>query len=249
MKQNVLIEGGKTLALSLILALGIRSFIAEARFIPSGSMLPTLEIDDRLIIEKVSYHFNAPQRGDIIVFTPPDTASRCSPNVKLPIKDAYIKRTIGLPGEEVRFENGRVYIDGKLLSEDYIKDIPHPVPPLEEQVKINGDRVYINGQPLPDDYVKTLADASVPLDKQVKIEGGRVYINGRPLPANYVQEFVGSPFPPTTVTVPEDAYWVLGDNRNGSCDSRVWGFVSKENIIGRAVVRFWPINRMEVGLD
>ena len=69
-KENPWIEGVKTLGLSAILALGIRTFIAEARYIPSESMLPTLEVNDRLIIEKVGYHFNPPKRGDVVVFAP-----------------------------------------------------------------------------------------------------------------------------------------------------------------------------------
>jgi signal peptidase I len=178
--QNGWVEAAKTVGLSLLLAFGIRSFIAEARYIPSESMLPTLEINDRLIIEKVSYHFASPQRGDIIVFTPPNEAIICSPNQPLPIKDAYIKRVIGLPGETVEIKEGKVFVDDKPLTEDYIKDTP-----------------------------------------------------------NY-------PLPP--VTVPNDSYLVLGDNRNQSCDSHVWGFVPKENIIGKAVVRFWPIDRLNAGL-
>ncbi|MEC4803769.1 MAG: signal peptidase I [Jaaginema sp. PMC 1080.18] len=184
-QQNPWIEGGKTLALSLVLALGIRSFIAEARYIPSESMLPTLEINDRLIIEKVSYHFKTPKRGEIIVFTPPNTAKQCTPqrfaiDDNTPIKDAYIKRVIGLPGEEIRIENGVVFVNNQALSENYINNEP--------------------------DY------------------------NFGP------------------VVVPESEYLVLGDNRMASCDSHIWGSVPQENIIGRAVVRFWPLNRLDATL-
>lgn len=179
--QNGWVEAAKTVGLSLLLAFGIRSFIAEARYIPSESMLPTLEINDRLIVEKVSYHFKNPQRGDIIVFRPPNEAIICSPNQPLPIKDAYIKRVIGLPGEKVEIEDGQVRVNGKVLPEDYIKDAPN--------------------YPLP------------------------------------------------TIAVPENSYLVLGDNRNQSCDSHVWGFVPKENIIGKAVVRFWPLDRLNSNLN
>ena len=89
-QQNPWIEGLQTVGLSIVLALGIRQFVAEARFIPSGSMLPTLEIDDRLVIEKISYHFNPPKRGDIIVFKYP-----VDPN-----KD-FSKRVIGIGGDVV----------------------------------------------------------------------------------------------------------------------------------------------------
>ena len=76
--ENHWIEGIKTIGLAAFLAFGIRTLVAEARYIPTGSMLPTLQINDRLIIDKVSYRFQDPQRGDIIVFMPPDPASLCT---------------------------------------------------------------------------------------------------------------------------------------------------------------------------
>lgn len=172
---NPWVEAAQTLGLSLVLAFGIRSCVAEARYIPSGSMLPTLQINDRLVIEKISYHFNPPERGDIVVFWPP--ANALPPDER---KDAFIKRVIGLPGEEVEVTEGQVIVNGTALEEDYIQAPPD----------------YIWGPE----------------------------------------------------TVPEGEYLVLGDNRNSSYDSHAWGFVPKENIIGRAVVRFWPPNRVG-GLD
>jgi len=172
---NPVVEGLQTLGLSIILALGIRTFVAEARYIPSGSMEPTLEINDRLVVEKVSYHFNPPERGDIVVFWPPD---ELFPEGKR--RDAFIKRVIGLPGDTVEITNGMVFVNEEPLEEDYIKAEP--------------------------DYTW----------------GPR--------------------------TVPNDSYLVLGDNRNSSYDSHSWGFVPADNIIGKAVVRFWPPSRIG-GLD
>ncbi len=168
----------KTLGLSAVLAFGIRTFVAEARYIPSRSMVPTLQVDDRLIVDKVSYRFKDPQRGDIVVFMPPDEASVvCTgPNAASTSKDAYIKRIIALPGETVEVKEGRVFVNGQALQEDYLQEVP------EYQY---GPRV-----------------------------------------------------------VPANSYLVLGDNRNNSCDSHYWGFVPRENIIGRAIVRFWPLGRM-----
>ncbi|HIK45909.1 MAG TPA: signal peptidase I, partial [Leptolyngbyaceae cyanobacterium M65_K2018_010] len=157
----------ETLALSLLFAFGLRTFVAEARYIPSESMLPTLEVNDRLIIDKLSYDFGSPQRGDIVVFRPPDSLHQ---------KDAFIKRVIGLPGDVVEVENGQV---------------------------------HLNGQPQAESYI------AAPPDYQ---------------------------FGP--VTVPQDAYLVLGDNRNASFDSHYWGFVPEDHVIGRAVFRFWPPNRI-----
>lgn len=164
------LEGIKTVGLSVVLALGIRTFVAEARYIPSGSMLPTLEINDRLIVDKLSYHFQKLERGDIVVFSPTDTLKDQG------FKDAFIKRVIGLPGETVEVKGGRVYINGQPLREEYIADQP---------------------------------------------------------------QYQWGP-----MTVPTDSYLVLGDNRNNSYDSHYWGFVPHDRIIGRAVVRFWPPNRV-----
>lgn len=132
------VEGGwkevaKTIGLSLVLALGIRQFVAEARYIPSESMLPTLEVNDRLIVEKVSYRFRDPERGDIIVFMPPEAAGRyClgvqDPNVQ--IKDAFIKRVVALPGEKVEVKEGTVFINDQPLQENYIAAEPdYQLPP------------------------------------------------------------------------------------------------------------------------
>ena len=168
---NPVIEGLQTLGLSIVLALGIRTFVAEARYIPSGSMEPTLEINDRLVVEKISYYFSPPERGDIVVFWPPDNLFPEGER-----RDAFIKRVIGLPGDDVEITDGTVFIDGVPLDEDYIKAEP----------------TYVWGPE----------------------------------------------------TVPEGAYLVLGDNRNSSYDSHSWGFVPEDNIIGKAVVRFWPPSRI-----
>jgi signal peptidase I len=170
--ENSWVEALKTIGLSLFLALGIRQFVAEARYIPSESMVPTLEVNDRLIIEKLSYLVHPPQREDIIVFWPNDRLRQQQPK----LKDAFIKRLIGLPGEKVEVRAGKVYINDQ---------------PLREQ--------YIEAEP---DY-----------------EWG-------------------------PEIVPNNSYLVLGDNRNNSYDSHFWGYVPRQNIIGRAAFRFWPPTRV-----
>jgi len=179
--ENFFVEITKILATAGILAFGIRTFVAEARFIPSSSMEKTLLIDDRLIIEKIGYHFEQPQRGDVIVFKT-DHIQALEEKYK---DEAFIKRIIGLPGETVSMKNGVVYVNKKPISEKY---------------------TYIT---------------KIPNDQ----------------PERPLEDFA-------TRTVPPDKYLVLGDNRKNSYDSRYWGFVPKENIIGRAVFRFWPINRV-----
>lgn len=168
--ENFWQEMFKTLALAGLLAFGIRTFIAEARYIPSGSMEPTLQINDHLMIEKVSYHLQKPERGDIVVFNPTDALKQEN------YHQAFIKRIIGLPGDTVEVKGGHVYINGKVITEDYIKEVPK---------------------------------------------------------YNYGPQIV-----------PDDQYLVLGDNRNNSYDSHLWGFVPRENLIGKAFVRFWPLNRV-----
>ena len=169
-KENPIVEIIKTFGTAAVLAFGIRAFVAEARYIPSSSMEPTLEINDRLIIEKISYLLRSPKRGDVVVFSPTETLKEQK------FKDAFIKRVIGLPGDTVEVRGGTVYVNGQALREKYIEEAP---------------------------------------------------------------EYKYGP-----VGVPEDQYLVLGDNRNNSYDSHYWGFVPRKNLIGRAVVRFWPPNRL-----
>lgn len=194
--ENPWIEGFKTIALSAILAFGIRTFVAEARYIPSGSMLPTLQIDDRLIVDKLGYRLRYPKRGDIIVFSPTDGLLQNNPR----LKDAFIKRVIGLPGEKIELRNGRVYVNDQSLSEKYVASALYPA----ERTNKYADRQL------------TKIDVCPPHER-----------------------FLAKP-----VTVPENSYLVMGDNRNNSYDSRCWGVVPRDRIIGRAVLRFWPLNQL-----
>ncbi|MFN6393179.1 MAG: signal peptidase I [Aphanizomenon sp.] len=186
-----ILELGKTMFLSISLALGIRTFVAEARWIPTGSMEPTLHgvkdqwLADKIIVDKVKYKFANPERGDIVVFLPPQEI----PNN--PEREAFIKRVIGLPGEKVELREGKVYINNK---------------PLQENVYLSST-------------VRTFVEACN--------SGG-----------------LQPPFLAQPQTVPPNYYLMLGDNRDNSYDGRCWGLVPRNNIIGRAVVRFWPINRM-----
>jgi signal peptidase I len=178
----------RTIGLSIVLALGIRTFVAEARWIPSGSMEPTLHGTpnqweaDKIIVDKLSYKFAKPQRGDIVVFSPTKELQDEK------YEDAFIKRIIGLPGEKIELRDGKVYINNKQLTESkYISS-----------ALITSTEVCTSG----------------------------------PQP----------PFLAQPQTIPSGSYLVLGDNRGSSYDGRCWGLVPRENIIGRAVVRFWPIS-------
>ena len=135
--ENPWVEAAKTIITAGVLAFGIRTFVAEARYIPSSSMEPTLQINDRLIIEKISYHLHDPKRGDVVVFNPTDALKAKN------FKDAFIKRIIGLPGDTIKISNGIVYVNGDKLSEDYIAQKPDyefgPVKVPEGQYLVLGD--------------------------------------------------------------------------------------------------------------
>lgn len=89
------------------------TFVARTYYIPSGSMLPTLQIHDVLLVDKFEYRFHPPNEGDIVVFPPP-----------IPTPDDFIKRVIGRPGDTLRVTGGRVYLNGKVLTEPYIAEKP-----------------------------------------------------------------------------------------------------------------------------
>lgn len=117
-EENFWVEIGKVFAMAMVLSFGIRTFIAEARYIPSSSMEPTLLINDRLIIEKMTYRFQLPERGDIIVFNATKELKSQGFN------DAFIKRIIGIPGDTVQVTGGKVIVNGQTLKENYISEPP-----------------------------------------------------------------------------------------------------------------------------
>lgn len=162
----------KMLAIALVIALTLRLWVAEPRFIPSSSMVPTLHIGDRLVVDKLSYHWRPPHRGDIVVFHPPGQLV----NLGYDGRQAFIKRIIGEPGETLEVSHGQVLLNGQPLAEPYRLEAPlYETPAL---------------------------------------------------------------------TVPPGYLFVLGDNRNDSNDSHVWGLLPQGNLIGRARFRFWPLNRL-----
>ena len=164
-------ENIQILVLALGLAFLIRTFVAEPRYIPSESMLPTLEIGDRLIVEKLSYYSHPPHRGDIVVFAPPPQLQEQGYQGD----QAFIKRVIGLPGDTIAVQDGRVFVNQQLLTEAYVAE-----------------------------------------------------------PPNYLM---------SPMVVPPAQLFMMGDNRNNSNDSHIWGFLPRENIVGHACFRFWPLER------
>ncbi len=196
---------------TLVLLIVIRWGLAEARYIPSSSMEPTLQINDRLLVEKVSGHLQKPiGRGEIIVFYPPPiemggvdlsndplkVLGRLTGLPFLPYEPAFIKRVIGVPGDHIKVQKGvGVYINGELLDESlYTKEKPN------YDLEVLGD------------------------------------IGGRSSTGAYIRPFGTSKEP---IIVPQDHYFMMGDNRNNSEDSHVWGFLPKDRVIGRACLLFW----------
>ena len=158
-----------TVLMFLIVQLAVQNY-----FVDGTSMEPNLHNQERILVDKWTYLFHAPARGDIIVFiAPPDPTSD------------YVKRIIAIPGDTLTIDNITVIVDGVTLHEPYID------PKLQ----------------------------------------------GNPFFQNQIHNLV----------IPPDKYFVLGDNRDGSSDSRDWGFVPRENILGRAALVYWPLGENNYG--
>ncbi len=152
-------------AAALALALLIQQFLVKPFVIPSDSMVPTLVRGDRVLVNRLTYRFGEPQRGDVVVFESPLST------------DDYIKRVVAVGGDTVAVQGGRLYVNGVPQEELYLND-----------------------------------------------------------------ELMAGDFP--QVTVPRDEYFVMGDNRNNSGDSRVFGPIAKGRILGKAFAIYWPPGRL-----
>lgn len=184
----------ETALIILVLIVGIREVVGEPRWIPTESMRPTLIEGDRLIIEKFTHRYGDIERGDIIVFYPPnetlehDLWSEFTRAIGIFSKDkAYIKRVIGVPGDVIEVREGKgVFINDKLLQEPY-----------KAEVSSNGHCG---------------------------------------IKAPYCGPMI----------VPDDHFFVMGDNRNNSTDSRYIGLIPMDRVVGRAFLRFWPAKRIAI---
>jgi signal peptidase I len=177
-------ETAIVVVVALVAALLLRAFVVQTFYIPSGSMEPTLQIGDRILVNKLSYHLHGVDRGNIVVFRRP-ADENCGGQ---PVAD-LVKRVIGLPGETISLttkgSKGYVMINGKRLDETWL-----PV----------SDR----GETFPGPAGK---------------------------PYNLAKPYV----------IPANQYFVMGDNRTDSCDSRYWGPISRSLIVGKVDLRVWPI--------
>ncbi len=182
-------------AFAIGLALLIQAFIVKPYVIPSGSMIPTLEKGQRVLVERVSYHFSDPGVGDIVVFHPPVGAQseRCGDDGVSPPPgqvcidtasdhedDNFIKRVVATPGDTLKIVNGHAIVNGEQIDDSFTEPC-----------------------------------------------GGGSRCNF-----------------PKEVVIPDDHYFMMGDNRGSSDDSRFWGPVPRDWIIGEAFATYWPPDRI-----
>ncbi len=227
-RRVALTEVLDTLIVALVLVFFIvKPFAVQAFWIPSGSMKDTLLISDRVVVNRFSYRFRPPRRGDIVVFKAPPAADLTGKE--------FIKRLIGLPGDRIRIEGnallqqGRVYVNGEPLEETYTRQPPQYVFP--SVVSRQG------GEWLTEMDYKTGAQSARGVD--IPIEDGRpVLPPGAPFHLGNIED--------GELVVPEGYYFFLGDNRNESNDGHKWGLVPEENLVGRASFIFWPLTRVRL---
>lgn len=189
-ERSLLRELPALLLVAFLIAFGVKSLVAQAFFIPSESMIPSLEVGDRVLVSRLSYRLHEPRRGDIVVFTSPfenDKDERALPErilhgilesvgLRQPSTEDFIKRVIALPGETVEGKDGRILVNGRELGEPYLTEAR-------------------------------------------------------------AQDFAPQ-------RVPKEKLWVMGDNRNRSSDSVVFGPIDEDKVVGRAILRIWPVPRL-----
>jgi signal peptidase I len=210
----------ESIGLALGVALLLRAFVVEAFQIPTGSMIPTLEVGDHIFVSKFAYavgipftnvkiaELGKPKRGDIIVFKyPPDQSMD------------FIKRVVGLPGETIELRHNELFIDGRPMPREF------------------------QSQPC------TSKDGDAEVDEMIRpCEVWMEHLDGKThLTHQFTNRTDASDFSPRKI--PEGHYFAMGDNRDNSRDSRVWGYVPYELIKGRALIVWWSRDPSRGGLS
>lgn len=239
--KSIAREYFESFVVTLIMAIFGMTFILQAVTVPTGSMQNTILIGDYLLVNKFIF---APggrplpflpqreiERGDIIVFKYPGNKlhpRNDSSRGIIPYQVNYVKRVIGLPGDTVEFRNDQVFINGQLLPE---QRITADAPPAR-----NGDS---------DDQSALRVEAEEPRQPDQKYA---VYYSEETMKAVAAGENLSRPgyefgVAGKTMKVPENSYFAMGDSRDNSEDSRYWGFVPRDLIIGRAMFVYWSCDR------
>lgn len=245
--------------IAVVLVVFLRTFVIEAYRIPTSSMENTLLPGDLILVEKLSFgklnefeipftsvkfpvfnlpDFSSPARNDVLVFQYPGDRDEYIPSHQ----ENYIKRIVALPGDKLIIRNDTVYVNGAAL------DAPEGVFYKREKKEWRDDRIFPPGKewsslsygpltvPRAGDTlllsVFNIDEWRVFINREllrpaVSVEGGKVHIDG-----NMAEKYI----------VKKNYYFVLGDNRDDSMDSRYWGFVPEENIIGRAFMVYWSLD-------
>ena len=207
------VEYGSSFFPVILFVFILRSFVVEPFKIPSGSMIPTLQIGDFILVNKYTYgirlpvinkkivDINLPKRGDVMVFRYPEDTSV-----------DYIKRVVGIPGDKISYQNKRLTINGHPIETRRVDDYLHP------------ERLY---------YSKQFVEKNDGVEhRTLNDEDAPAYI---PDPSRFPNRdncFYNNAG--VVCTVPAGHYFMMGDNRDNSRDSRFWGFVPEENIVGKA---------------
>jgi signal peptidase I len=194
-----------------LIALFLITFVIRTYYIPSVSMVPSLQVGDVLLVDEIAYRLHSPQYGDVAVFTPPVPSQG----------DEFVKRVIGTPGDTIRISDGTVYRNGTALHESYENQPPR----YDLEIKRYG--IYVDGHPLDP------RNADVPPRSMWQLPD----------------------------RIPNGFYFMLGDNRNYSDDSHVWGFAQtngtfaagplaarnvRAGFAGRAFALLWPLRRLQI---
>lgn len=261
----------KSLAYAIVAATIVRLYVFETMLVPTGSMIPTINVGDRLFIEKITYTVREPQIGDIVVFWAPFVDERAltmlrpfdkfmdlfAPS-KFRGRVKYVKRLVGKEGDVLQIklsEDGKyhLYVNGKLSEK--LKDIvytPEGVFKYPELLNWFLEASKLRSNPtLYRQFLQRLAQMNIEAANLVfSVVGGMYPV---PLGATFdktfseiyrdvdLSKYIRKTPDGVEVEVPKGFYFFMGDNTNDSFDSRYFGFVPKDHVIGRPILRIWPL--------
>ncbi len=244
--KSIFREYLESFVVTLVMAIFGMTFVLQAVTVPTGSMQNTILIGDYLLVNKFIF---APggkplpfmpqreiERGDIIVFKFPGYPKELAKNAReiaqagVPYQTNFVKRVIGLPGDTVEFRNNEVYVNGQQLAEHRIT-AESPLDRSGNEDDQAALEVKSEEQKTADEkYSVYYSEDSMELAKAGKLKPPGVYgVEGK------------------SIKVPGDSYFVMGDSRDHSLDSRYWGVVNRDLVIGRAMFVYWSCDRAASG--